>query len=113
MTQPTKASIFSDLYTLLQGSEGELCQYDGCFGFVVVKNHLRYMNEILEMNHRWEGEDMLLEYWGKPQVRKTCSSQYVLPLEIFTTPGWHAGKIQRKTFTPKDTVKFVEGMWAT
>lgn len=52
MTRSTKASIFSDLPKLFQGSEGELCQYDGCFGFVVVKNHLRYMNKILEMNHR-------------------------------------------------------------
>lgn len=52
MTQSTKASIFSDLSKLIQGSEGELGQYDGCFGIVVVKDHLRYMNEMLEMNHR-------------------------------------------------------------
>lgn len=38
----------------------------------MVKDHLRYMNEmldmneLLEMNHIWEGEDVLLEYRGNP-----------------------------------------------
>lgn len=28
------------------------------------------MNEMLEMNHKWEGEDVLLEYWGIPRYHK-------------------------------------------
>ena len=37
---------------------------------MVVKDHFRYMNEMLEMNHKWEGEDVLLEYWGIPRYHK-------------------------------------------
>lgn len=87
MTQSTKASIFSDLAKLFLGSEGELGQYDGCFGIVVVRDHLRYMNEMLEMNHRWEGEDVLLEYWGNPRYEKLalpsmhCHWKFLQPLE--------------------------------
>lgn len=37
---------------------------------MVVEDHLRYMNEMLEMNHKWEGEDVLLEYWGIPRYHR-------------------------------------------
>lgn len=60
----------------------------------MVKDHLRYMNEMLEVNHRWKGEDVLL---GKPQVPQ-MGSQYALPLEISTAPGGYAGRVQRKGY---------------
>lgn len=37
---------------------------------MVVEDHLRYMNEMLEMSHKWEGEDVLLEYWGIPRYHR-------------------------------------------
>lgn len=54
--------LFSNLSKLFQGSERELGKYNSCFGVVVVKDHLRYMNEMLKMNHNWEGKDVLSEY---------------------------------------------------
>lgn len=42
----------------------------------MAKDDLRHMNEMLDMNemlvmnHRWEGQDVLLEYWGNPYYHK-------------------------------------------
>lgn len=46
---------------------------------MVVKDHLKYMNEILDMNHRWEGEDVFLEYWGNPRCHKLALSSMPCP----------------------------------
>lgn len=86
----------------------------------MVKDHLRYMNEVLdmnemlEMNHRWEGEGVILEYWGNP-----CYHKLALP-SMHCSGNFHKlwsvkflGEFRERVSPPKGILKFVEGIWVT
>lgn len=72
---------------------------------MVVKDHLRYMNEmldmneLLEMNHRWEGEDVLLEYWGNPDYHYLALPNMLCPGNFYN-PWRRHWESSEKVFIP-------------